>query len=376
MPKIKFHQIAAVVVLICAALWIITGEFSVTGSAASEDGETDGAQAAAVQPDQDINEDFKTVGFVTAKTTPFSQKIRLSAQTEPDKRAILVARASGVIAQLPVSQGDLVEVDALVMAVDGPEKYSAVETAEAGIRQREREEQVARQLSERGSGSALQLETAQAGLSAAQSQLRQAQAEVDRLEVRAPFSGLVDDVSVELGSWAEPGTPAATLISLDPIIVVAEVSEQELPRLKTGGAAAVTFASGQTAEGTIRYIRREASSATRTFPVEISVPNTDLALSAGMTASITLDAAPVKSLVVPRSVLTLSDGGEIGVRVLDDRNRVSFQSVKIIDDTQQGIIVTGVEDGTLVIVAGQDLVTTGETVNAIDATKNVAAAVR
>ena len=371
MFKMKFHQIAAIIVLVCAALWIVTGEFSVTGSAASED---DAEARAETFAPEGINAEFKTVGYVSAQTTPYSLKIRLSAQTEPDKRAVLVARSSGVITELPVAQGDLVEVDTLVMAVDGPEKYSAVETAEAEIRQREREEQVARQLSERGSGSALQLETAQAGLSAARSQLRQAQADVDRLEVRAPFAGLIDEVSVELGSWAEPGTPAATLIALDPMIVVAEVSEQELPRLKTGGKARVTFASGVTSEGTIRYIRREASSATRTFPVEVSVPNADLALSAGMTAAIVLDAAPVPSITVPRSILTLSEEGQIGVRILTEANRVAFSPVTILDDTPDGMIITGIDDGTLVVVAGQDLVSDGEQVNAIDAAAEIAQA--
>ena len=371
MARIRFHKVAALVVLVVAGAWVATGEFSVSGSAADE-GESAGVPAAT-QPPEGIDTTLKTVGFVTASTQPHQQSIRLAGQTEPDKRAILAARSSGTIAQLPVAEGDFVAKDDMIMAIDGPEKYSAVETAMATIRQREREEQVARQLSERGSGSKLQLETAEAALAAARSQLREAQAEVDRLEVRAPFGGLIDNVAAELGTWADPGTPAATLISLDPVIVVAEVSEQELPRLKTGGRASIEFTTGQTATGTVRYIRREASAATRTFPVEIAVPNPDLALSAGMTAAIVLEAEPVEAVIVPRSVLTLSPEGEIGVKILDDVNRVGFQPVTIADDTGDGIVVTGVSDGSLVIVSGQDLVSLGETVNAIDAT---AAAVR
>ena len=62
----------------------------------------------------------------------------------------------------------------------------------------------------------------------AAAELARAQAAVDRLRLKAPFAGIVDTVEVELGEWVQTGTPVATILSLDPIVVKAEVSELDL----------------------------------------------------------------------------------------------------------------------------------------------------
>jgi multidrug efflux system membrane fusion protein len=129
----------------------------------------------------------------------------------------------------------------------------------------------------------------------------------------------------------------------------------------------VNFANGTQAEGTVRYIRREASDLTRTFPVEIAVPNPDLSIPSGMSAEITVDTQEIMSVIVPRSIITLGTDGTIGVRTLEADSKVSFLGVNIIDDTPEGLVVTGIPDGTRVVVSGQDLVTDGQDVVGIDA---------
>ncbi|MDH5452080.1 MAG: hypothetical protein OEX14_01900, partial [Paracoccaceae bacterium] len=71
-------------------------------------------------------------------------------------------------------------------------------------------------------------------------------------------------------------------------------------------------------------------------------------------------------VTVPRSIITLSDSGEIGLRVVNADNVTSFAAVNLIDDTPTGLVVTGVPENVRVIVSGQDLVGDGETVSVID----------
>ena len=118
-------------------------------------------------------------------------------------------------------------------------------------------------------------------------------------------------------------------------------------------------------EGTVRLVAREATAETRTFPVEIALPNPDLSLPSGMTAEVQLLAAPIRAVVVPRSIITLTEAGEIGVRVVGADNKAEFAAVTIIDDTSDGLVVTGVPDGVRIITAGQDLVQNGEKVEIV-----------
>ncbi|MEO8244962.1 MAG: efflux RND transporter periplasmic adaptor subunit, partial [bacterium] len=217
----------------------------------------------------------------------------------------------------------------------------------------------------RGALPELQLQSSIAAREATRSQLEAARAEVDRLEVHAPFAGIVDKVFVEAGSWVQPGTEVAELLALDPIVVVGELNERDLQAVAKGTQATVMFGDGTKAEGTVRYIRREASGVTRTFPIEVAIPNPDGAFSAGMSAEIDLAAKTAPAVILPRSVVTLDPTGNLGVRVLTDADTVTFLKVAIVDDTPDGMVLSGIAEGTRIIVSGQNMVTEGQKVAAV-----------
>lgn len=216
-----------------------------------------------------------------------------------------------------------------------------------------------------GSTSESNLASARSARDAAQAELNRATAAADRLTLKAPFDGVVDSVAVELGEWVQTGAPVATILALDPILVKAEVSEVDLDAVAVGSTARVRLVNGIEMDGTVRLVAREASAQTRTFPVEIALPNPDLVLPAGMTAEVSLFARPVRSVVVPRSVITLAEDGQLGVRVVGADNLAQFAAVQIIDDTPAGLVVTGVPEGVRIITAGQDLVRDGEAVEVV-----------
>ena len=182
-----------------------------------------------------------------------------------------------------------------------------------------------------------------------------------------PFSGVVDSVNVELGASVASGAAVAVILGLDPVLAKGEISERDLAHVKVGDKADVKLVSDDVVQGTVRYISRDATAATRTFPVEVAVPNADAAIPAGMTAEITLRAAPVDSVLLPRSVITLSDNGDIGVRAVDKDNKVVFYPIDIVDDTPRGLILGGIPADVRIIVAGQELTTEGEEVKAVEA---------
>ena len=88
---------------------------------------------------------------------------------------------------------------------------------------------------------------------------------------------------------------------------------------------------------------------------------------AGMTAEITLLTDPTDAVILPRSVVTLSGQGDLGIRAVDKESRVVFFPIDLVDDTPTGIVLAGIPADARIIVAGQDLVTEGDTVKAVEA---------
>jgi multidrug efflux system membrane fusion protein len=185
--------------------------------------------------------------------------------------------------------------------------------------------------------------------------------------LRAPFSGIVDKVEVELGASVGSGAPVATILSLDPILAIGEISERDLSHIVPGNRAEVRLVSTQKIEGEVRFVSREATSATRTYRVEVALANERGVIPAGMTAEITLRAEPVESTVLPRSVVTLSAEGDLGVRAVDPDGKVVFFPIDIVDDTAGGLVLGGIPANVRIIVAGQEMVKEGDAVNAVEA---------
>ncbi len=358
MAKFRFHKFAAVVVLVGFAAWMGTGKFSSVGSASTgNEGKTEQQQASR-QPQAAP----RAVAVIVPPRIQHARAIRLSGQTEADKRAVLATRAAGIIEKLPVRQGDRVGQGDLILLLSDEDKPAVVETAKQVVKQRQAELEASERLARTGNLPKLQLDTAVSALALARSQLEQAQADLDRNRILAPFGGIVDKVSVEVGSSVMQGGEVATLLSLDPVLVKGEISERDLQHVGIGDAAEAMLVNGETVRGSVRYISREASPATRTFHIEVAIPNPDNAIPAGMTAEITVRAAATDAVALPRSVVTLSAEGDLGIRAVGKDNTVVFYPIDLVDDTRTGLVLAGIPAEAQVIVAGQDLVKEGDVV--------------
>lgn len=361
MAKVRFHRVAAIAVLIATAAWVATGEFSSVGSAANED---EAAPATETAEQEDVSV-VRTVTVVDAPRVEHARAIRLAGNTDADKRATLATRAAGIIEELDVRLGSAVEKGDLIIKLENEGKDAAVETARQLLAQREAEVAAAERLAASGNLPKLQLDNARSGLAQARSQLEAALADLGRNEMRAPFAGVIDTLSVELGSSVAQGAQVATILNLDPILAIGEVNERDLAHVKPGNAAEIVLVNGRTVEGEVRYVSRDATAATRTYRVEVAIPNPDRDIPAGMTAEITLKAEPVRSAVLPRSVVTLSQSGDLGIRAVDSDNKVVFFPIDLVDDTTEGLVLGGIPDDVRIIIAGQEMITEGDTVDPV-----------
>lgn len=207
------------------------------------------------------------------------------------------------------------------------------------------------------------LRAAQSGIEAATAAVASAEKEIERLTILAPFNGLLESDTAELGSLLQPGALCATIIQLDPIKLVGFVPETEVNRVTIGAQAGARLAAGGgEVLGQVTFLSRSADPETRTFRVEIEVPNADLMIRDGQTAEIAIASAGVKAHLIPQSAMTLDDEGTLGVRLVDADAVVAFAAVDLMRDTADGVWVTGLPEEADVIVVGQEYVTAGVTV--------------
>lgn len=203
------------------------------------------------------------------------------------------------------------------------------------------------------------LETTQAGIRSAEASVASALKEMDRLTITAPFAGLLESDTAELGSLLGPGATCATILQLDPIKVVGYVPETQVNRVSLGALAGARLADGREVRGRVTFLSRSADPQTRTFRVDVEVANQDMSIRDGQTADILIASAGKKAHLLPASALTLNDSGDLGVRVVEDGNLVAFAPVTLLRDTADGVWVTGLADQADLIVVGQEYVVEG-----------------
>lgn len=224
---------------------------------------------------------------------------------------------------------------------------ASVRAAEAGVTSAEAGVKAAR------SG----LDSFQASVETAQATVQRAETEIARLTVVAPFDGLLETDTAELGSLLQGGNAlCATIIQLDPIKIVGFVPETQVSRIETGALGGARLTGGQEVSGQVTFLSRSADPVTRTFRVEITVPNPDLTIRDGQTAEILIASDGEMAHLLPSSSLTLDDGGQLGVRVITAQDTALFKPVTLLRDTPNGIWVTGLADSENVILVGQEFV--------------------
>ena len=363
----KASRLTAVGLVAAAAAWIASGHFMPHESAESR---------AAMRTGESEAKKLFRVATVFTNEVPHRRKLTVAGRTEADKRVIVTARANGVLTELRVKRGMLVKKDDVIAVLSDEAREAQVKQAEAVVTQKRTELEAKRQLILNGTMPRLQLVELEAQLKAAEASLAAAEAERDRGVVRAPWSGVVHEVGVEVGqaAFSMVGRELATLVALDPMLAVVEVAERKLSGLKVGETADVRLVTGETARGKIRFVAKTASATTRTYRVEIELPNPDGAIPDGITAEVSMPQSPVPATRVPRSALTFSSGGEIGVRAVDADGIVGFLPVKVVEDEQSYMWVSGIADRSQVIVQGQDFVREGQKVEPVPAAELTATA--
>lgn len=305
------------------------------------------------------------VRIAPSASQPYTVTLHVTGRTAASRELGLRVETSGRVETIPVTEGDYVEGGALLVQLASDDRNQRLARAQSLLEQRQIEADASAELAESGWRAETSDAGARAGLQSARADLAAIQLDIARTRVTAPFPGVLENLDVEIGDVVDVNTQIGTLYDLDPILVVGAVSERELAGLRLGETGSARLITGASLEGTLRFIGKVAEPETRTFRIELEVPNADHSIPAGLTADIDLPLMTLSAHFVSPAVLSLADDGTLGVKIVDDADVVRFMPITVVADAADGLWVTGLPDSALVITVGHDYVTAGQTVDPV-----------
>lgn len=353
----KWSFFIAALLALGAIGWIASGQLA----------EGDGLPPARKPPAElAVNDNVATVRVRQIAPVSRTQEELLRGRTEAIRKVDIKAETYGRIVELPVERGARVEEGQVIAKLSLDERQARLREANALLEQRRIEHNASKKLSAKGFRSSTQVAATQAALEAAEATVALAKSVMDNTVIRAPFDGLMDARTVDIGDYLKIGESVATVVDLDPILVVANAGEQIVSQLIPGHEGFARLGTGSEISGTIRFVSSVADPATRTFRVELEVANPDGLIADGITAELRLPLGEAQAYRLSPAVLSLTNDGVVGVKLVDDTQHVIFKPVQIVANDSDGIWVTGLEGELTLITVGHEFVTVGQEVTPID----------
>jgi len=348
--------ISALIIAAGASAWILSGQLDV-GAAVSTDAP---ATAKGLAKRAEAPSPAVRVRHFIAQA--MVDEVVINGRTEAFRTIDLRAEIRGPVEQVLAERGLPVKAGDPILRIAVNDRQAALAEATAKLAQRQIEYEAARQLGQKGFQSDIKVAETRAALDAARAAAIKAELDVSKTTISAPFGGILAEREAEIGSYLEAGNKAATLVDLDPIRLVGQVSERDIANVRVGAGGSARLLSGEEVEGRITYVAPSANPVTRTFRVEMTVPNHNLQIKDGLTARIRLPGKPRLAHLVPPSVLTLADNGQVGMKLVDEADHVRFHPVRTLGETAGGIWLDGLPERIRVIVVGQEFVTEAQAV--------------
>jgi multidrug efflux system membrane fusion protein len=307
---------------------------------------------------------------VQVRLVPEAQRqldVVIRGRTQATRTVVVRSETAGMVAQAPVLQGTAVKTGQVLCRLAVDARQATLDQARAAAKSAELNREQNDKLAQQGYRAPTQVLQAQAQLDGARAAVRQAEVALEQVNIKAPFAGVFDQRAAEVGAYLGPGQPCGTMIELDPLLIVGDVPETETGKLRVGAGATARLVSGQTLSGKIRYVARDADPQTRTYHLEVTLPNPGMAVRSGLSAEVHVAAGAGAAHLVPVSSLVLDSAGRQGVRYIAADGRVAFAPIKVAEETPEGLWVTGLTGPVNLIVVGQSYVADGQKVKVAQA---------
>jgi len=350
-------RLSALAIALAALAWMVSGSFFKTPPAAPV--------ASSAQPESPPEKPRVRVN--TIESEDHVRTLVVLGRTEAENAVFVRAQLRGRVVSVAVKKGALVDLGDVLAKLDAENIPARLNEAQARLQQRKMAYQAAQKLSQGGFSSRLKLATTKADLAAATAVVAGLQRDLKNTTITAPFAGIVDALPIRTGDFIDKiGTEVARLIDLTTVLAVGEVVEQEVGSIDVGGAASVRLSDGRVLRGQVSYVAKSSNALTRTFRVEVLIRVPDGSVPQGLTTELRLPLERAMAHKISPALLTLNADGAVGVKIVNDNDVVEFYPVEMVSDTTRGIWLTGLPRRARVITVGQEFVSAGQSVVAVE----------
>lgn len=361
----KKQQVVALVIIVVVALWMFVPRGTESG------GEVSSGTAAVVVAVPEGQANSENPGILTvraAKIGPqtYIKQVRVRGRTQASRHVQVRAEEAGRIIGNPVQRGARVQQGDVLCEIAVDNRQSNLQEAIARHEQAQFEYEASLDLQQRGLQSDVAVAQLKAALEASKAAVSRAELSLSKTKILAPFDGLVEIRTVEIGDLLNVGTVCASVLDDSPMLLVGLVSEQDVVSITVGAKVVSELLNGETLTGTVTYLSRAADVASRSYRIEVEVDARFKDLREGITAELMVEAEEIMAHLIPSSALTLDDNGVIGVKLIGPDNIIQFSNIEIVgDNTNQlnpGIWVTGLKGNVNLVTLGQEIVFPGQRV--------------
>jgi membrane fusion protein (multidrug efflux system) len=315
------------------------------------------AQASSYQPPPEA------VTTTVARAEEWAQNLSTIGSAVAVQGVTVSADLPGIVERISFDSGNSVQAGDVMVVLDTRQEQAQLAAAEA-------RRELARLSLDRIHGLRAKGVTSQAEHDAAvanhdqeEASVREIRAAIDRKTIRAPFAGILGIRLVNLGQYLQSGEPVASLQSFDPIHVNFGVPQQDLGRLKVGGAILVSLeGTGEEAlSGTITAVDSIVDEATRNVQIQATLRNRERRLRPGMFVEVEVVLDSADSVVtLPASAIRYAPYGE-SIFIVEDVEApnggvyrgVRQEFVKLGGSRgDQVAVLSGIEPGEEVVTSG------------------------
>ncbi|MCO4784601.1 efflux RND transporter periplasmic adaptor subunit [Marinomonas atlantica] len=361
--KLKQGPILAVGIAVIAITWMFIGGHGITHAQSSQVNES---QTNQNTPDNEpiksaTSSPFKVQTQISNAQT-IQDALQLSGQTEANHTLSITAQSSGRVTSVNAKQGDTIQSGANLITIDDRALRSKIQYAEALIKQNTLELEGIKRLTSQKLTSDVSVASAETKLANAKANLTSLQIDLENHHISAPFSGFINNMSIQTGQWLNAGELVAEVIDLSPLKITANVPQIDLANISLDRPVAIEINGGHRVMGNIQFISKLADSRTRTFPIEIEIPNLDSSISAGLSTTIQIPLSEALAHKLSPALLSISEDGQMSVKTVSDNNLVEVHEVVVVRSERSHVYVKGLPDTVKLITTGQGFVNAGDKV--------------
>ncbi|WP_421823860.1 efflux RND transporter periplasmic adaptor subunit [Flagellimonas oceanensis] len=324
----------------------------------------------------DDNSKLPLVSTITVQAEEFQHYLELQGDVMTDQNVLVYPEMAGTLYRVYVEEGQRVSKGQLLGSIDdgGLSSQLAQLKTQAELSKTTFERQ--KRLWEQNIGSEIQYLQAKTQYEAQQNAVKQLESQVGKSSIRAPFSGIVDDVIKDQGTVVSPGPGSEVfrIVNLSDMYIDVEVPESHLPNVTPGKTAEVYFpVLGEAITTKVRQTGNFINPSNRSFVAEIPVPNKDGHIKPNLTAQVKInDYTNGNAILIPQSVVSENAEGEQYVYTIAEKDGETVAKKSIIKPGKtQGDyleVLEGLSAGSQVIVDGARSVRDGQNVQVLDST--------